>query len=215
MNQYQAEKAAAFETSYAMLEEIIDELNEVDKIGGWSIVEPEQEHKFDRRFIDIEAPTGLKISCERGSYGFDGKWEFRASGWPTYINEDRQRCSVTPTDLWQPKEEWPKTRAAEGRPAKAIANQIRSRLLKEYRRIYARAADVAYIYHERAKDSTSALRRVTEAAGKEFNPESRSKRIIYTEGNGEDCFRIEYRGQTDVILHLTAEQAVTALEAIR
>ncbi len=221
MNEYQQKALKAYNTGAVLLVDIVDELNKIDSTT-WKIEPRDPELDFTPRFYDVtgtrrmtKAPDRLRICAELNGYGNDGKWEFRASGWPTYINSDGDEVQVSSTDMYQPRVDCPRTRATATRPSNALAAQIVSRLLQPYREVYARCAASAENSGQYSKNKADALRRLTEACGKTYRQQARGKNIIYTEGNGVDSFRVEFRSEGDVTLHLTTEQAITALEAIR
>jgi len=220
MNEYQLRDLKKYEESVRRLRLIVDELNGLD-LGDVTEfeIQPIPEH-YDHtpRFIAITAliqEGPVEIMCERSEYGNADRWHFRASGWPTYINEDGATCTQDPSNLYQPRANRPTTTAAQDREPKAIAKQIASKIIPEYIEIYKRCLERAQEAEEYSTNKADALRRVTEACGQEYDQKAQHKGTIYTKGNGEESFRVEFRSEGDVILHLTSEQAITALEAIR
>jgi hypothetical protein len=220
MNEYQLRDLKNYEESARRLRLIVDELNGLDlgDVTEFEIQPVPEDYDFTPRFICISALISqgpIEIICERDGYGNSGRWEFRASGWPTYTNEDGSTCTVDPSNLWNPKANRPTSTAAQDRDPKAIAKQIASKIIPEYIEIYKRCLNSAEEAEKYGTKKADALRRVTEACGQEYNQKAQHKGTIYTKGNGFDSFRVEFRSESDVILHLTTEQAITALEAIR
>jgi hypothetical protein len=220
MNEYQLRDLKTYEESARRLRLIIDELNNLDlgDVTEFEIQPVPEDYDHTPRYIAISALTmegPIEIMCERDGYGNSGRWEFRASGWPTYTNEDGASCTVDPSNLWNPKANRPTSTAAQDREPLAIAKQIASKIIPEYISIYSRCLNSAEEAQEHGTKKADALRRLTEACGREYDQKARHKGTIYTRGNGVESFRVEFRSEGDVILHLTTEQAITALEAIR
>ena len=220
MNEYQLRDATKYQKSLGRLHLIVEELNALDlgDVTEFEIQPIPKDYDFTPNFIAITAliqQGPIEIMCERDTYGNIDRWEFRASGWPTYTNEDGATCTVDPSNLYQPRANRPTTTAAQDREPKAIAKQIASKLIPEYIEIYKRCLNNAEEAQEYGENKADALRRVTEACGQEYDQKAQHKGTIYTKGNGVESFRVEFRSEGDVILHLTTEQAITALEAIR
>ena len=220
MNEYQQRDATKYQKSLGRLHLIVEELNALDlaDVTEFEIQPVPEDCDFTPRYIAISAlilEGPIEIMCERDGYGNNDRWEFRASGWPTYTNEDGATCTVDPSNLYQPRANRPTTTAAQDRAPQAIAKQIASKLIPEYLSIYSRCTASAEEAQEYGANKADALRRVTEACGREYDQKAQHKGTIYTRGNGVESFRVEFRSEGDVILHLTTEQAITALEAIR
>ena len=220
MNEYQLRDLKTYEESVRRLRPIVDELNDLDlgDVTEFEIQPIPEDYDFTPRFICISAlimEGPVEIICERDGYGNAGRWEFRASVWPSYINQDGASCTVDPSNLYQPRANRPTTTAAQDREPKAIAKQIASKIIPDYINIYKRCLNDAQEREEHSNNTADALRRLTEACGQTYDQKAQHKGTIYTKGNGEESFRVEFRSEGDVILHLTTEQAITALEAIR
>ena len=220
MNEYQQRDARKYQKSLGRLHLIVEELNALDlgDVTEFDIQPVPDDCDFTPRYIAISAlimEGPIEIMCERDGYGNNDRWEFRASGWPTYTNEDGASCTVDPSNLWNPKASRPTTTAAQDRAPKAIAKQIASKLIPDYLSIYSRCTATAQEREEYGADKADALRRLTEACGQTYDQKAQHKGTIYTKGNGVESFRVEFRSEGDVIMHLTTEQAITALEAIR
>jgi hypothetical protein len=220
MNEYQLRDATKYQKSLGRLHLIVEELNALDlgDVTEFEIQPIPEDYDFTPRYIAISAliqEGPIEIMCERDAYGNIDRWEFRAAGWPTYTNEDGAACTVDPSNLYQPRANRPTTTAAQDREPKAIAKQIASKLIPEYIEIYKRCLNNAEEAQEYSNTARNALRRVTEACGQTYDQKAQHKGTIYTKGNGVESFRVEFRSEGDVILHLTTEQAITALEAIR
>jgi hypothetical protein len=220
MNEYQLRDLKTYEESVRRLRLIVDELNELDlgDVTEFEIQPIPEDYDFTPRFICISAlimEGPVEIICERDGYGNAGRWEFRASGWPTYINQDGSSCTVDPSNLYQPRANRPTTTAAQDREPKAIAKQIASKIIPDYINVYKRCLNDAQEREEHSNSTADALRRLTEACGQTYDQKAAHKNTIYTKGNGVESFRVEFRSEGDVIMHLTTEQAIKALEVIR
>ncbi len=219
-NEYWQQQDRKYQKSLGRLHLIVEELNTLDlgDVTEFKIQPVTDDCDFTPRYIAISAlimEGPIEIMCERDAYGNNDRWEFRASLWPTYTNEDGATCSIDPSNLWSPKANRPTTTAQQDRAPKAIAKQIASKLIPEYIETYKRCLDKAQEAEEYSTDKANALRRVTEACGQDYDQKAQHKGTIYTKGNGVESFRVEFRSESDVVLHLTTEQALTALEAIR
>ncbi len=220
MNEYQLRDLKKYEESMRRLRLIVDELNNLDlgDVTEFEIQPIPEDFDHTPRYIAISALISqgpIEIMCERDGYGNSGRWEFRAAGWPTYTDENGARCIVDPSGLWNPKANRPTTTAAQDREPKAIAKQIAGKLIQDYVDIYNRCVNSAEAAEEYGTKKADALRRLTEACGQTYNQKAKHKGTIYTKGNGLESFRVEFRSEGDVVLHLTTDQAITALEAIR
>jgi len=220
MNEYQLRDLKTYEESVRRLRPIVDELNDLDlgDVTEFEIQPIPEDYDFTPRFICISAlimEGPIEIICERDGYGNAGRWEFRASVWPSYINQDGASCTVDPSNLYQPRANRPTTTAAQDREPKAIAKQIASKIIPDYINIYKRCLNDAQEREEHSNNTADALRRLTEACGQTYDQKAQHKGTIYTKGNGEESFRVEFRSEGDVIMHLTTEQAIKALEVIR
>lgn len=220
MNEYQLRDLNTYTDSVRRLRLIVDELNALDlgDVTEFEIQPIPEDYDFTPRYIAITAlimEGPVEIMCERNGYGNNDRWEFRASGWPTYTNQDAATCTVDPSNLYQPRANRPTTTAAQDREPKAIAKQIASKIIPEYIEIYKRCLNDAQEREEHSNNTADALRRLTEACGQTYDQKAQHKGTIYTKGNGVESFRVEFRSEGDVIMHLTTEQAITALEAIR
>jgi hypothetical protein len=220
MNEYQLRDLKTYEESVRRLRLIVDELNELDlgDVTEFEIQPIPEDYDFTPRFICISAlimEGPVEIICERDGYGNAGRWEFRASGWPTYTNQDGASCTVDPSNLYQPRAHRPTTTAAQDREPKAIAKQIASKIIPDYINVYKRCLNDAQEREEHSNNTADALRRLTEACGQTYDQKAAHKNTIYTKGNGVESFRVEFRSEGDVIMHLTTEQAIKALEVIR
>ncbi len=219
MNEYQQRDATKYQKSLGRLHLIVDELNALDlgDVTEFEIQPIPKDYDFTPNFIAITAlimEGPIEIMCERDNYGNIDRWEFRASVWPTYIDENGKTCTVDPSNLWRPRPSRPTTTAAQDRAPKAIAKQIASKLIPDYIEIYKRCLNSAEEHQDHAAKEEEALQAVTEAAGEVYEQGKDRNRDISVR-KGDEYIRVEFRSTGDVILHVTSAQAITALEAIR
>lgn len=219
MNEYQERDARKYQKSLGRLHLIVDELNDLDlgDVTEFKIQPVPDDCDFTPRYIAISAlimEGPIEIMCERDGYGNNGRWEFRAAGWPTYTDQNGKTCTVDPSNLWRPRPSRPTTTAAQDRPCLAIAKQIASKLIPEYIEVYKRCVNSAEECQDHAAKEEEALQAVTEAAGQTYEQGKDRNRDISVR-KGDEYIRVEFRSTGDVILHVTSAQAITALEAIR
>ena len=206
MNEWQERAKQRAEEFAEILEAIMAELP-----GNWKL-KPESDTAFARwRQIDNQ-DKHRSILC--GSYQAAGKEriEFKACGWPGYIDEQGHNHAKTPSNLWNPKEATPVCTAAIDREPRLIAKQI-ARLFPEYDRIYERCeaiAKEAQEYHNRAGNI---LKRLAEATGNEHKPSRRGNSFYLQELPG-DIVSVEYRSPGDVKVGLDGEEMLKVIKLI-
>lgn len=220
MNEYQERERAKYQQTAESLQLIVDELNKQDQgdVGEWSLMERGEEYDFTPRFICIEADTPdgrLELICERDGYGNKGRWEFRASGWPTYNDENGKVCTSDPSNLWNPKENRPVTTAAETRQPLAIAKQIVSKILGEYQRIHGRCRMRNEEFQTHSDERADGLRRLSEAAQDEDRYKGRHGSSFYIRNLPGDTVSVESRSHGDVQIRLHTDEMVEVIALLR
>jgi hypothetical protein len=222
MNEYQKRCEHKYSADAECVVELVAALNKVDG-EDWAIVPRDNslDHTPDRHIIVSSAqyggshnlPTGLRIVCNHNGYGLDNRWRFSACGWPTYVDNNGHEVTVDTRRMYSPRESNPVTTAADSRSYDAIAKQIVNKLIKPYRELWVRAADIAISNSNDVAAEEAALQAVTEAAGEAYEFGTFNNRHIRAR-SGDDFITIEFRSSSDVVMHLTAEQAIAALAVI-
>lgn len=214
MNEYQQRNEQRYSADAERVVELVAELNKIDT-EKWTVIPRDNDLDHTPTRHQVRSESGLAIVCNHNGYGLDDRWRFSACGWPKYVDQDGSVRTISANDLWNPKEVSPSTEAADSRPYAAIAKQIVSKLVTPYRAIYARAVEKAQDWQQGADRQVAALQRVTEACGQTYEKGQQGNKTLYAMRDAKDSIRVEFRSEGDVILHLTTEQAITALEAIR
>lgn len=212
MNEYQKRREHKYSADAECVVELVAALNKVDG-EDWEIVPRDNglDHTPDRHIIF--SPTGLRIVCNHNGYGLDNRWRFSACGWPTYVDNVGHKVTIDTSRMYSPRESNPVTTAADSRSYEAIAKQIVNKLIKPYRELWVRATDIAIASGNNVAAEEAALQAVTEAAGEVYKFGNAYNRHIRAR-SGDDFIKIEFRSSSDVVMHLTAEQAIAALAVI-
>lgn len=215
MNDYQQRNEDQYSADAERVAMLVDEINKFTApVEVWSAIGRDNDLDHCPTRHTIGCSSGLMIVCNHNGYGLDDRWRFSACGWPSYVDSNNRRVSVDTSRLYSPKETQPSTTAADTRTYDAIAKQIISKLIKPYRAIYARCAEVCVENDDYTKKEEAALKAVTEACGEAYEHGADRNRNLRAKVDGENI-RGEFRSSGDVVLHMTAEQAIRALEAIR
>lgn len=229
MNEYQLRDLRKYEESRTRLAEIVKELNYegFNELGNFEInaEDPNNtcDHVPNRLFISAEIfgeqgedeTHRLEIMCERNGYSCRDKWEFTATGWPSYINELGQRKQESPYTNFRINEERPQSKAGMDRPAKAIAKQIQNRILGDYLRLYGiclEAANKSAAYGRKVADARIRLADACQDA-REFR--GQPQRTFYVKNISGDPIHVEFRSEGDVKVNLTTDEAIAVIELLR
>jgi len=221
MNEYQLKELTAYEESASRLRLIVDALNalELEDVTTFEMQPIPEDYDFTPRFICIDALTEqgkIELICERNGYGFTDRWEFRASGWPTYTDEHGSKCTSDPSNLWNPKEWRPTTRAAQDRDPKAIAKQIANKILPEYLRIYARCVERNDDMQKHSDQRGDGLRRLAEACRdttERYN--GRHKSSFYIKELSGDTVSVDSNSHGDVRIRLHTDEMIQVVKLLR
>ena len=212
MNEYQERREQIYSADAERVVMLVDELNKLDT-EVWSVIGRDNDLDHCPTRHTFGCSSGLMILCNHNGYGLEDRWRFSACGWPSYVDSDNSRVSVDTTRLYNPKESQPVTTAADSRTYEAIAKQIMSKLIRPYRAIYARCAELCVENDDYHSKQEASLKAVTEAAGEVYEFGKARNRNIRVRA-GADNIRAEFRSSNDVIVHLTAEQAIAALAVL-
>ena len=220
MNQYQKDQEHKYSVTAERLQMIVDELNKLDQgdVGQWTMEPRDSEMDFTSRFICIEADTPdgrIELICEHDAYGSKNRWEFRASGWPTYTDENGKVCTSDSSHLWNPKEFRPMTTAADTREPKAIAKQIARKILPDYQRIYARCLARNEEFQTHSDERADGLRRLGEAAQDQNRYQGRHGASFYVKNLPGDTVSVESRSHGDVKINLHTDEMVQVIALLR
>ncbi len=220
MNEYQQKNLKTYEESARRLLLIVAELNQLDQgdVGDWEIQPIGEQYDFTPLYIAIEASTPegkLQMMCERDGYGHRGRWEFRASGWPTYNDEHDKTCTIDPSNLWNPKENRPTTTAAQDREPKAIAKQIAGKILPDYQRIYAKCTEKAEDFQKHSDERADGLRRLAEACQDQGHHKDRRGQSWYIRNLPGDLVSVDSNSHGDVKIRLHTDEMVEVIGLIR
>jgi hypothetical protein len=158
----------------------------------------------------------MRVAC--GLCNDDGKsvfvwsdnqfFEFSPNDYPTYTNEEGREQRVFCRDLYNPKATEPRTKAKRDRAPKAIASQIKRKVLEPWQPIRARLQEVADSRNEYNNSKKSLCQKIAKYCGTEY----KEGRTTYY---GPDSCRIEVNSATSVsIHHLDADKALEALSAL-
>lgn len=215
MNEYQQKRWERHSADAERVVELVAALNEIDS-EKWT-VEPSKPDadNYPTNRHRIVSESGLVVVCNHNGYGLEDRWRFSAGAWPEYLDDQGHKRTMAACDLWNPKETSPQTEAADSRPWSAIAKQILTKLLTPYRAIYARCAEKAGLWQEGVDRNVAALEAMHKACGQPFDRGAAHNKTLYHNRMAKDSVRIEFRSEGDVILHMTTEQALKALEAIQ
>lgn len=215
MNEYQQNEEHKYSVAAERLQMIVDELNaNIDSTAVWRMLPRGEDYDFTPRFIAISNGL-LELICEHDGYGNKNRWEFRASGWPTYTDENGKVCTSDYSDLWNPKESRPTTTAADTREPKAIAKQIISKVLGDYCMIYARAKVRAQEFQTHSDERADGLRRLGEAAQDQDRYQGRHGSSFYVRNLPGDTLSIESNSHGDCRIRLHTDEMVQVIALIR
>ena len=220
MNEYQKNEEYKYSVTAERLQVIVDELNKLDQgdVGKWELMPRGEDFDFAPRFICIEAETPegrIELICERDGYGNKNRWEFRASGWPTYTDENGKVCTSDSGNLWNPKESRPMTTAAETREPAAIAKQIVRKILPDYQRIYHRCLARNEEFQAHSDERADGLRRLAEAAQDQDRFATRGGVNFYLKNLPGDTVSVESRSHGDVQIRLHTDEMVQVIALLR
>ena len=226
MNAYQQKEAMKYQKSLGRLRLIVDELNELDlgDVTKFEIEPIPEDFDHTPRYIAISSlvmdgneslPSYLEIMCERDGYGNNGRWEFRAAGWPSYKDENDKTCTVDPSDLWNPKATRPTTTAAQDRAPKAIAKQIASRLIPEYLSIYSRCTSRAEDAQGHSNERAEGLRRLAKACRDDRAFLGRRGSSFYIKELPGDAVSVDSNSHGDVQIRLHTDEMVKVIGLLR
>jgi hypothetical protein len=219
LNEYQQRDELAYSISAEQLQEIVFELNSCDESIQWTMVPRDNQFEFTPSYIYIQAVVDghtLQIMARRGGYGNVGRWDFQASGWPTYKDSMGRTESVYPSRVYNPRGlTQPSTTAAETRPAKAIARQIHSKIVGDYVDTYKICAGVAEANAVSYDKERAARERVADACQDEREFRGQPQRTFYIKGAGLTGRRVEFRSANDIQMTLTADEAVEVIAMLR
>ena len=220
MNEYQQREAHNYSKTLGRLNLIVTELNKlgIDEVTEFEIQPIPEEYDFTPRFICISALFDLgpaEIICERDGYGNRGRWEFRASGWPTYEDENGSTCTIDPSNLWNPKANRPTTTAAQDRQPKAIAKQIASKILPEYYKTYDRCLERARSAQGHSNERAEGLRRLAEACRDDRMFCGRQGSSFYIKELPGDAVNVESNSHGDVRIRLHTNEMIRVIELLR
>ena len=220
MNEYQQKEATKHQKSLGRLHLIVEELNALDlgDVTEFEIQPVPEDYDFTPRYIAITAliqEGPIEIMCERDGYGNSDRWEFRASEWPSYTDENGKKETIDPSNLFSPKASRPTTTAAQDRAPKAIAKQIAGKVIPEYIEIYKRClwrAQEAQAYSDK---STANADMVAEAAKDEGHHVGRRGRAWYVKGLKGETLRVEMCSADSFRIEVTAREMVGVLALVR
>lgn len=214
LNEYQKRNEAAYDITVEKLQAIVDELK---KYSGpnWALIPPDRTLDHTPRFVCISNGT-LGILAERGGYSNKDRWRFFASEWPKTTNETGRKESVTPSNLYDPKERRPETTAAENRDPKAIAKQIANKIISDYQRIYARCEERAAGIQKHYDSRAAAMSRLAKACGDDNRYQTgRSGHTYYVRNLPGDTVGVEFNSEGDVKIRLNTDEMIEVLALLR
>jgi len=220
MNEYQQREATKYQKSLGRLHLIVEELNALDlgDVTEFKIQPPSDDCDFTPRFICISAlimEGPIELICERDGYGQSDRWEFRASEWPSYTDENGKKETIDPSNLFSPRASRPTTTAAQDREPKAIAKQIASKVIPEYIEIYKRCLDRAQEAQEYSDKSTANADMVAAAAKDEGHHVGRRGRAWYVKEIKGETLRVEMCSADSFRIEVTAREMVGVLALVR
>jgi hypothetical protein len=220
MNEYQLRDLKTYEESARRLRLIVDELNalELEDVTTFEMQPTPEDYDFTPRFICVDALTEagkIELICERDGYGSKGRWEFRASGWPTYTDENGSTCTSDSSNLWNPSEPRPTTTAQQDRDPKAIAKQIASKILPEYLRIYARCVERNDDMQKHSDVRADGLRRLAEACKDTGHQNGRARSSFYIQGLPGDTVSVDSNSHGDVQVRLGTDEMIKVIALLR
>jgi len=213
MNEYQQRNEERYSADAERVVMLVAELNKLDS-AEWTVHPRDNDMDHTPTRHTIGCSEGLMILCNHNGYGLEDRWRFSACGWPSYVDSDNNRKSVDTSNLYNPKESQPVTTAADSRTYEAIAKQIMSKLIRPYRAIYARCAELCIESDAYTVKEEAALKAVTEAAGEVYEfGKSRNRNLRCR--IGEQILYGEFRSAETVKLDMTARQAALCLRMLR
>jgi hypothetical protein len=220
MNEYQQRDATKYQKSLGRLHLIVEELNALDlgDVTEFEIQPIPDDCDYSPRYIAISAliqEGPIEIMCERDGYGSNDRWEFRASGWPTYTDENGKTEVIDPSNLFSPRASRPTTTAAQDRAPKAIAKQIAGKVIPEYIETYKRClgrAEEAQAYSDK---STANADMVAEAAKDEGHHIGRRGRAWYVKGLKGDTLCVEMKSADNFGIEVSAREMVAVIGLVR
>jgi len=224
MNEYQLRDLKTYEESCRRLRPIVDALNELEleDVTTFEMQPIPEDYDFTPRFICIDALTEMgkiELICERDGYSHRDRWEFRASGWPTYTDENGSTCTSDNSNLWNPSEPRPSTTAQQDRDPKAIAKQIASKILPEYLRIYARCLERNEDMQKHSDQRGDGLRRLAEACQDDRNAISEhngsARTGFYIKDLPGGTVRVDSNSHGDVRISLGTDEMIQVVKLLR
>lgn len=213
MNDYQQRNEDRYSADAERVVELVNAINKLDS-EEWRPHGRDNDLDHCPTRHTIGCSSGLMIVCNHNGYGLEDRWRFSACGWPSYVDSDNRRVSIDTSRLYNPKESQPVTTAADSRTYEAIAKQIMSKLIRPYRAIYVRCAELCVENDAYTVKEEASLKAVTEAFGQEYEHGADRNRNLRARHGDNDFIRGEFRSSGDVILHLTAKQAIAAMAVI-
>lgn len=210
LNEYQKRCNAEAVEFHDLLQPIVDQMAD-----PWSLqpIQLNDDGHAHRCHYIRNDDTGLEIMARYNEYDIRGKFEFLAVEWPHHTDENGRKCTTGPTECYNPREQRPSTRATAGREPKAIANQIVSKIIPEYERIYARCQGLAadsQKYHDKTK---AALDLLTTATGDERHSVGRRKSGWYLR-DYPGSQRVEFNSEGDVEIRLGTQDMLEVIDLL-
>jgi len=220
MNEYQQREATKHQKSLGRLHLIVEQLNALDlgDVTEFEIQPVPDDCDYSPRYIAIAAliqEGPIEIMCERDGYGNSDRWEFRASGWPTYTDENGKQEVIDPSNLFSPRASRPTSTAAQDRAPMAIAKQIAGKVIPEYIETYKRClgrAEEAQAYSDK---STANADMVAEAAKDEGHHIGRRGRAWYVKGIKGETLRVEMKSSDSFEIEVKAKEMVAVIGLLR
>lgn len=221
MNEYQLKSLKKYEESARRLRPIVDELNaiEMEEVTEWEMVPMDEGLDYVPRYIYIRAlceKGPLKILCARDEYQAADRWEFSPCEWPKYKDSDGSTKTISPHDLWNPKEVAPKTTAQQDREPKAIARQIANKIIPEYLRIYARATERAQDAQGYSDSTRDALSRLAAACrDRDSDTHGRPRRSFFVRELEGSTVSVEFRSLGSCKIELSTDEMIEVVGLLR
>ncbi len=181
----------------------------------WTYVQPTDNDRMDHAVL-TRGPMSIDIRYDRNTTGLT-HLRIQTWGWPSYTSHNRgdiRTTIVTPSMMWGPKESDPSIRCAIKRGHAAIAQDIGTRFIPEYVRIWNRCkerADSCQIYNDEEWANWSAICVVI---GQDPNHTNRYVEIPF--GNGFKTISVseEHKGAV-LAFSVTPTELVKVLEALK
>lgn len=128
------------------------------RMPGWTVkpADPDDGNTW-RRYVLQRGDMGIHI--HRDTNGKGDRVNISTWHWPSYSYiecGDERRETVSPHNLYDPKESSPSITCAMDRGADAIVKEIQRRFLPEYERLYARCkakVEESRAFHDKSQDS--------------------------------------------------------------